>query len=76
MALEIQPVFKVVGAGGLVGMAKAHNRVIGVMLGLYTKLEPNGLSYLKDTSLFYERGRAQGAGGCGQTPPKIQRFDF
>ena len=66
VAVEIQPHFQSGRSRGLVGVAKPHYWVIGVLLGLYTKLEPNGLSYLKDTACFMKGG---GAGGCGQTPP-------
>ena len=50
-------------------MAKAHNRVIGVMLSLYTKLKPNEPSYLKDTACFMKGGGARGLVGVAKLHP-------
>ena len=53
------------------GVAKGHHRVIGVMLCLYTKLEPNGLSYLKDTTCFMKGGGARGLVGVAKLYQKF-----
>ena len=52
VAIEIQPHFQSGRGRGLVDMAKPRHRFNGVMLGLYTKLEPNGLSYIKNTAFI------------------------
>ena len=75
MAVEIRPHFQSGRSGGLVGVAKPHYWVIGVLLGLYTKLEPNGLSYLKDTACFMKGGGAGGLVGVAKLHPNFSYIE-
>ena len=56
---------------GLVGVAKTCHGVNWAMLSLYTKLEPNGLSYLKVTACFIKGGGARGLVGVAKLYPKF-----
>ena len=54
------------------GVAKTCHGVNWAMLSLYTKLEPNLLSYLKDTACFLKRGGARGPVGVAKFHPKFR----